>query len=247
MIGVGLWKTIKMNCLNSHHAARLNRYYGRQILLFLSSHPDFDTLLEKYIPSKDLQTVRDSVFALKTRVGGCFSEHTPFLLYLTWLPGVSGSWRDAPRHSVSEREALPPWQRHSPGLLSQQRAAPPKQQVGVTIKDCTNVKLVPEYWIGTFQTSSRESRSHPSCRTQAKSIADKTEYIQQISGLLASKDFKDRIKGIDQLVADCQDNPNMVINSMFPVSRDIFCSHLSHNSDEFPHWGFHCSSCYFLL
>lgn len=65
----------------------------------------------------------------------------------------------------------------------------------------------------------RESNSHYSCRSQ--SIADKTEYIKQISGLLGSKDFRERIKGIDQLVADCQHNPNMVINSIFPVSPSI--------------------------
>lgn len=70
----------------------------------------------------------------------------------------------------------------------------------------------------------RESNSHYSCRSQTQSIADKTEYIKQISGLLGSKDFRERIKGIDQLVADCQHNPNMVINSIFPVSAHIFFS-----------------------
>lgn len=64
----------------------------------------------------------------------------------------------------------------------------------------------------------RESNSHYSCRSQTQSIADKTEYIKQISGLLGSKDFRERIKGIDQLATDCQHNPNMVINSIFPVS-----------------------------
>lgn len=68
----------------------------------------------------------------------------------------------------------------------------------------------------------RESNINYSSRSQAQSVADKTEYIQQISGLLGSKDFRDRIKGIDQLVADCQHNPNMVINSIFPVSLSIF-------------------------
>lgn len=67
----------------------------------------------------------------------------------------------------------------------------------------------------------RESNSIYSSRSQAQSVADKTEYIQQISGLLGSKDFRDRIKGIDQLVVDCQHNPNMVINSIFPVSLSI--------------------------
>lgn len=70
----------------------------------------------------------------------------------------------------------------------------------------------------------RESNSHYSCRSQTQSIADKTEYIKQISGLLGSKDFRERIKGIDQLVADCQHNPNMVINSIFPVSTSALNS-----------------------
>lgn len=73
----------------------------------------------------------------------------------------------------------------------------------------------------------RESNSHYSCRSQTQSIADKTEYIKQISGLLGSKDFRERIKGIDQLVADCQHNPNMVINSIFPVSTSTFFQVLS--------------------
>ncbi|XP_024121585.1 TOG array regulator of axonemal microtubules protein 1 [Oryzias melastigma] len=144
------------------------RYFGRQILLFLSSHPDFDKILEKYIPSKDLQTVRDTVFTLQTRGLGETPQDTQSARGRRSLPGSGTA-----RASSLNREPL-------------------------------------------HQTN-RESRSHPSCRSQAKSIADKTEYIEQISGLLASKDFKERIKGIDQLVADCQDNPNMVINSMFPV------------------------------
>ncbi|RVE57085.1 hypothetical protein OJAV_G00212550 [Oryzias javanicus] len=144
------------------------RYFGRQILLFLSSHPDFDKILEKYIPSKDLQTVRDTVFTLQTRGLGETPQDSQSARGRRSLPG-SGTVRA----SSLNREPL-------------------------------------------HQTN-RESRSHPSCRSQPKSIADKTVYIEQISGLLASKDFKERIKGIDQLVADCQDNPNMVINSMFPL------------------------------
>lgn len=38
------------------------------MLLSLSSHPDFDKILEKYVPTKDLQTVRDTVLTLKTKV-----------------------------------------------------------------------------------------------------------------------------------------------------------------------------------
>ena len=38
------------------------------MLLFLSSHGNFDTILEKYIPAKDLAAVRDTVSVLKTKV-----------------------------------------------------------------------------------------------------------------------------------------------------------------------------------
>ncbi len=44
------------------------RYFGRRMLLFLSSHRDFDKMLEKFVPAKDLPTIRDAVFTLKTKV-----------------------------------------------------------------------------------------------------------------------------------------------------------------------------------
>uniref|UniRef100_A0A4W6D7I9 TOG domain-containing protein n=1 Tax=Lates calcarifer TaxID=8187 RepID=A0A4W6D7I9_LATCA len=135
------------------------RYYGRRMLLSLSSHPDFDKILEKYISTKDLPTVKDTVFTLKTKGLG-----------------------EMPQDSQSARG-----RRSLPGS-------------------------------GTVRASSltRDTTAEV-CRSQTQSIADKTEYIKQISGLLGSKDFRERIKGIDQLVADCQHNPNMVINSIFPV------------------------------
>lgn len=51
-----------------------------------------------------------------------------------------------------------------------------------------------------------------------RGVGNKTEYSEQLTSLLASNDFRDRIRGIDQLVADCQHNPNMVISTIFPVS-----------------------------
>lgn len=38
------------------------------MLLFLSSHHDFDKMVEKYIPAKDLAAIRDTVITLKTKV-----------------------------------------------------------------------------------------------------------------------------------------------------------------------------------
>ncbi|XP_028252223.1 TOG array regulator of axonemal microtubules protein 1 isoform X2 [Parambassis ranga] len=144
------------------------RYFGRRMLLSLSFHPDFDKILEKYIPTKDLQTVRDTVFTLRTKGLGEMPQDTQSARGRRSLPG-SGTVRA----SSLNRE--------------------------------------------TLNQTNRESNSHYSCRSQTQSVADKTEYIRQISGLLGSKDFRERIKGINQLVADCQHNPNVVINSIFPV------------------------------
>lgn len=158
------------------------RYFGRRMLLSLSSHPDFDKILEKYIPTKDLPTVRDTVITLKTKGLGEMPQDTQSARGRRSLPG-SGTVRA----SSLTRE-------------------PPNQTI-------------------------RESNSHYSCRSQTQSIADKTEYIKQISGLLGSKDFRERIKGIDQLAADCQHNPNMVINSIFQVF-DAFKARLQESNSK---------------
>ncbi|XP_010736571.3 TOG array regulator of axonemal microtubules protein 1 isoform X1 [Larimichthys crocea] len=158
------------------------RYFGRRMLLSLSSHPDFDKILEKYIPTKDLPTVKDTVFTLKTKGLGEMPQDTQSARGRRSLPG-SGTVRA----SSLTREPL--------------------------------------------NQTNRESNSHYSCRSQTQSIADKTEYIKQISGLLGSKDFRERIKGIDQLVADCQHIPNMVINSIFPVF-DAFKARLQESNSK---------------
>lgn len=54
-------------------------------------------------------------------------------------------------------------------------------------------------------------------KAQLHSFADKLEYVKQLRVLLASKDFQERLKGIDQLVVDCEENPSMVICNMVPV------------------------------
>ncbi|XP_044021433.1 TOG array regulator of axonemal microtubules protein 1 isoform X2 [Siniperca chuatsi] len=158
------------------------RYFGRRMLLSLSSHPDFDKILEKYIPTKDLPTVRDTVFTLKTKGLGEMPQDTQSARGRRSLPG-SGTVRA----SSLTREPL--------------------------------------------NQTNRESNSHYSCRSQTQSIADKTEYIKQISGLLGSKDFRERIKGIDQLTADCQHNPQMVINSIFQVF-DAFKARLQESNSK---------------
>ncbi|XP_033978823.1 TOG array regulator of axonemal microtubules protein 1 isoform X1 [Trematomus bernacchii] len=158
------------------------RYFGRRMLLSLSSHPDFDKILEKYIPTKDLPAVRETVFTLKTKGLGEIPQDSQSARGRRSLPG-SGTVRA----SSLTREPL--------------------------------------------QQTNREANSHNSCRSQTQSIADKTEYIKQISDLLGSKDFRERIKGIDQLAADCQHNPNMVIKSIYPLF-DAFKARLQESNSK---------------
>ncbi|KAM4625771.1 TOG array regulator of axonemal microtubules protein 1 [Polymixia lowei] len=149
------------------------RYFGRQMLLFLSSHRDFEKILRKYISDKDLATVRDIVYTLKTK--GEMPQDTPSARGRRLLPGS-----------------------------------------------------------GTVRASSltKEPLNHTnSCSSQLCSNMDKAEYIGHISALLGSKDFRERIKGIDQLEADCQHNPNMVINSIFPVF-DAFKARLQESNSK---------------
>ncbi|XP_076155819.1 TOG array regulator of axonemal microtubules protein 1 [Alosa pseudoharengus] len=156
------------------------RYFGRRMLLFLSSHRDFDKMLEKYIPTKDLATVRDTVFTLKTKGLGEMPQDTPSARGRRSLPG-SGTIRA----SSLTREPL----------------------------------------------SSSKDYGQYSSKGQAHSIADKTEYIKQITGLMNSKDFRERIKGIDQLVGDCEYTPNLVIGSMFQVF-DAFKARLQESNSK---------------
>ncbi|XP_028994743.1 TOG array regulator of axonemal microtubules protein 1 isoform X2 [Betta splendens] len=158
------------------------RYFGRRMLLSLSSHPDFDKILEKYLPAKDLPTVRDTVFTLKTK-------------------GLS----EVPQDTQSARG-----RRSVPGNGTVRASSLTREPLNQT---------------------NRDSSSKYSYRSQTQSIADKTEYIKQISGLLGSKDFRERIKGIDQLVDDCQHTPNMVISSIFPVF-DAFKARLQESNSK---------------
>ncbi|KAF4083803.1 hypothetical protein AMELA_G00121500 [Ameiurus melas] len=151
------------------------RYFGRQMLLFLSSHQDFDKMVKKYIPPKDVATIRDTVVTLKTKGPGEMPQDTP---------SARG------RRSISGGGML-----HSLSLTREPQIS--------SIKDNNKAPF--------------------------RSIADKTEYVKQLKALLASKDFQERIKGIDQLVADCEKNPYMVMGNIFPVF-DVFKERLQESN-----------------
>nr|XP_028707355.1 TOG array regulator of axonemal microtubules protein 1 isoform X4 [Macaca mulatta] len=53
------------------------RYYGRKMLFFMMCHPNFEKLLEKYVPSKDLPYIKDSVRNLQQKGLGDIPLDTP--------------------------------------------------------------------------------------------------------------------------------------------------------------------------
>ncbi|XP_039389641.1 TOG array regulator of axonemal microtubules protein 1 [Mauremys reevesii] len=53
------------------------RYYGRKMLFSMMTHPDFDKMLEKYVPSKDLPYIKESVTSLRQKGLGEMPLDTP--------------------------------------------------------------------------------------------------------------------------------------------------------------------------
>ncbi|CAH6839261.1 TOG array regulator of axonemal microtubules protein 1 isoform X2 [Phodopus roborovskii] len=53
------------------------RYYGRKMLFLLMGHPNFEKMLEKYIPSKDLPYIKESVKNLRQKGLGEVPLDTP--------------------------------------------------------------------------------------------------------------------------------------------------------------------------
>uniref|UniRef100_A0A8C6UIL1 TOG domain-containing protein n=1 Tax=Neogobius melanostomus TaxID=47308 RepID=A0A8C6UIL1_9GOBI len=161
--------------------AKLSQDSSQEVLwtthaALLSSHPQFDKILEKYVPTKELPTIRDTVLTLKTKGLG-----------------------EMPLDSQSARG-----RRSMPGSGTVRASSLTKEPLNQTTR-----------WIERDLVNPMET----------------TEYVKQISSLLGSKDFRERIKGIDQLVADCQNNPNLVINSIFPVF-DAFRSRLQESNSK---------------
>ncbi|XP_016305374.1 protein FAM179B-like [Sinocyclocheilus anshuiensis] len=142
------------------------RYFGRRMLLFLSSHRDFDKMMEKFISAKDLPTIRDAVFTLKTK-------------------GLGEMPQDAP--SARGRRSL-----SGSGVM---RTSSLTRDPLSGSRDC----------------------GQAGSKAAFHSLADRSEYVKQMKTLLNSKDFRERIKAIDQLVCDCEENPALVIGSLFPV------------------------------
>ncbi|KAF3831183.1 hypothetical protein GH733_002421 [Mirounga leonina] len=53
------------------------KYYGRKMLFLMMCHPNFDKMLEKYVPSKDLPYIKESVKSLRQKGLGEIPLDTP--------------------------------------------------------------------------------------------------------------------------------------------------------------------------
>uniref|UniRef100_A0A663DQ10 TOG array regulator of axonemal microtubules 1 n=1 Tax=Aquila chrysaetos chrysaetos TaxID=223781 RepID=A0A663DQ10_AQUCH len=58
-------------------SSQQTRYYGRKMLFSMMTHPDFDTTLEKYVPTKDLPYIKESVSNLREKGLGEMPLDTP--------------------------------------------------------------------------------------------------------------------------------------------------------------------------
>ncbi|XP_068022913.1 TOG array regulator of axonemal microtubules protein 1-like [Melanerpes formicivorus] len=58
-------------------SSQQTRYYGRKMLFNMMDHPEFEKALEKYVPSKDLPYIKDSVSSLREKGLGEMPLDTP--------------------------------------------------------------------------------------------------------------------------------------------------------------------------
>ncbi|XP_027700681.1 TOG array regulator of axonemal microtubules protein 1-like isoform X2 [Vombatus ursinus] len=70
------------------------RYYGRKMLFLMMSHPNFDKMLEKYIPCKDLLYIKESVKNLRQKGLGEIPLDTPSAKGRRSHAGSIGSTRE---------------------------------------------------------------------------------------------------------------------------------------------------------
>ncbi|XP_048393699.1 TOG array regulator of axonemal microtubules protein 1 isoform X3 [Stegostoma tigrinum] len=150
------------------------RYYGRKMLFIMMSHHDFDKVLEKHLPPRDLPYIRDTVNNLRQKGLGEMPLETPSAKGRRY-PASGGSMRG----SSSSREIQ-----------------------SLTGRDTTEGAL-----------HLRDYTWRPSPRN----LIENEEYLKEITGLLGAKDFRDRSRGIEQLLTDCQNNQDLVIVNIIKI------------------------------
>uniref|UniRef100_H9G8D4 TOG array regulator of axonemal microtubules 1 n=1 Tax=Anolis carolinensis TaxID=28377 RepID=H9G8D4_ANOCA len=160
------------------------RYYGRKMLFTLMTHGDFDKMLEKYVPPKDLPYIKETVSNLRQKGLGEMPIVTPSAKGRRSHNGNMGSSRS----SSGSREALHAGDREIREVREISR------------------KLAP------------------------RNALESAEYVKVLTSLLNAKDFRDRISGIQQLLADTESNQDLVVANIVKIF-DAFKSRL-HDSNS---------------
>ncbi|XP_028942543.1 TOG array regulator of axonemal microtubules protein 1, partial [Antrostomus carolinensis] len=165
-------------------SSQQTRYYGRRMLFSMMTHPDFDKTLEKYVLTKDLPYIKESVSNLREKGLGEMPLDTP---------------------SAKGRRS------HTGSVGHSRSSSTSRDTLNITDRETTEAREV------TRKTAPRNS-------------LENEEYVKDIVGLLNAKDFRDRINGIKQLLADAENNQGFVVANIVKIF-DAFKSRL-HDSNS---------------
>ncbi|KFP21020.1 Protein FAM179B, partial [Egretta garzetta] len=160
------------------------RYCGRRMLCSMMAHPDFDKALEKYVPTKDLPYIKETVSSLREKGLGEMPLDTP---------------------SAKGRRS------HAGNVGHSRSSSTSRDTLNITDRETTEAREV------TRKTAPRNS-------------LESEEYVKDIIGLLNAKDFRDRINGIKQLLADTENNQGVVVANIVKIF-DAFKARL-HDSNS---------------
>uniref|UniRef100_A0A8C6R616 TOG array regulator of axonemal microtubules protein 1 n=1 Tax=Nannospalax galili TaxID=1026970 RepID=A0A8C6R616_NANGA len=110
------------------------RYYGRKMLFLMMCHPNFEKMLEKYIPSKDLPYIKESVKNLRQKGLGEMPLDTPSAKGRRSHTGSVGNTRSS---SVS-RDAFSSAERE----VTEVREAPRKSSPRNSLESAEYIKVI---------------------------------------------------------------------------------------------------------
>ncbi|XP_035756332.1 TOG array regulator of axonemal microtubules protein 1 [Egretta garzetta] len=165
-------------------SSQQTRYCGRRMLCSMMAHPDFDKALEKYVPTKDLPYIKETVSSLREKGLGEMPLDTP---------------------SAKGRRS------HAGNVGHSRSSSTSRDTLNITDRETTEAREV------TRKTAPRNS-------------LESEEYVKDIIGLLNAKDFRDRINGIKQLLADTENNQGVVVANIVKIF-DAFKARL-HDSNS---------------
>ncbi|KAM6335385.1 TOG array regulator of axonemal microtubules protein 1 [Podargus strigoides] len=157
-------------------SSQQTRYYSRKMLFSMMSHPDFDKMLEKYVPTKDVPYIKESVSSLREKGLG-----------------------EMPVETTSAGGG-----RSRASSVGRSRSSTSGHALSVTDRETAQAREV---------TRKRAPRG----------LLGREQYVRDITALLNAKDFRDRIKGIKQLLSDTENNPDMVVVNIVKIF-DAFVS-----------------------